>query len=291
MTARAPALIALLPALALLAACSPDTGSSSAPASSAAPASAAPPASDTAPLSSLPQSSAPPSSAPASSEPASSAPASNAPASSSPAVFTHNPPGQLQAGGSGITDGTIYVPGMRFPIQTPNAFAQSQVWGHGGLNGPPGSQCDTPDYSYPWSDNFCEPRTYATVLCPAGTGHQGQDIRPNSCKAAVYQTAAAEPGTICQIGTYTVYLCSDTGRTYLYLHQQMNQLLVHVGDKVTRGQPLGRVSNNFGSSVTTIHLHFEIKEPVTYKGATVTTWVPPYPSLVDAYQRMLNGAP
>ena len=295
MTARAHGLRLVLPLLLALAACSPSSGpgTSSAPASSAVPASALP-ASGAPPASSLPASSLPASSLPvSSSRPVSSGvPASSsAPASSTPAAFAYNPPGKLQAGGVGVTDATIYVPGMRFPIQTPMAYAQSQVWGHGGMNGPGGGQCDTPDYSYPWSDNFCEPRAYTTPLCPSGTGHQGQDIRPNSCKAALYPTAAAEPGTICQIGTYTVYLCSDTGRTYLYLHQQMNMLKVHVGDRVTRGQELGLVSNNFGATSTTIHLHFEIKEPVTYKGATITTRVPPYSSLIDAYQRLLNGTP
>ena len=283
MSFRLSSLLLALPAVLVLASCGPttDNGSSSAPASSAAPA-----ASSALPQSALPESAAPPASE---APPASSLP----PPSAAPAAggFAFNPPGQLQAGGTGVTDTTIYVPGMRFPIEAANAYAQSQVWGRGGLSGPPGSQCDAPDYTYPWSDNFCEPRTYSTPLCPAGTGHQGDDIRPNSCKAAFYPTVAAESGTICQIGSYTVYLCSDTGRTYLYLHQQMNKLKVHVGDKVTRGQELGLVSNNFGTSSTTIHLHFEIEEPVTYQGSTITTHVPPYSSVVDAYQRLLAGNP
>ena len=180
---------------------------------------------------------------------------------------------------------------MRFPMDSGPAFADSQVYGHGGDHGPGGGQCDAVNYAYPWSDNFCEARPYSTPLCPAGTGHQGQDIRPTTCQAAVHVAVAAEPGVISQIGSYTVYLSSDTGRTYLYLHMQMNQLKVSVGDRVTRGQPLGLVSNNFGSTNTTIHLHFEIKEPVTLHGATVITRVPPYSSLVDAYQRLLAGAP
>jgi murein DD-endopeptidase MepM/ murein hydrolase activator NlpD len=71
----------------------------------------------------------------------------------------------------------------------------------------------------------------------------------------------------------------------------MDQLKVHVGDRVARGQPIGLVSNNFGSTPTTIHLHFEIKEAVSFNGSTVTTWVPPYSSVVDAYQRLLAGTP
>ena len=273
----------VLSALLAMAGCGPTTnpGSSSAPGSSAAPpASSAPPSSAEPPASSAPP-------------PASEAPpaSSSAPPSSTPADFSFNPPGQLQSGGSGVTDPTVYVPGMRFPIDTPKAFADSQVYGHGGSNGPGGSQCDAANYAYPWSDNFCEPRAYTTPLCPSGTGHQGQDIRPTTCKAATYAAVAAEDGTITQIGSYTVYLSSNTGRTYLYLHMQMNKLKVAVGDHVTRGQQLGLVSNNFGATPTTIHLHFEIKEPVSFGGSTITTRVPPYSSVVDAYQRLLAGAP
>ena len=236
------------------------------------------------PMSSIPASGLPPSGAP----PASSLPSSSAPPASN---FTYAPAGQLQSGDMGVDDATVYAPGIRFPIDQPNAFANSQVYGHGGSNGPAGSQCDPQNYAYPWHDNFCEARPYTTPLCPAGTGHQGQDIRPNACKAATYTAVAAEAGVISQIGTYTVYLTSDTGRTYLYLHMQMDQLKVKLGDRVTRGQPLGLVSNNFGTTATTIHLHFEIKEPVSLNGSTVVTRVPPYSSLVDAYQSLLAGDP
>jgi murein DD-endopeptidase MepM/ murein hydrolase activator NlpD len=62
------------------------------------------------------------------------------------------------------------------------------------------------------------------------------------------------------------------------------------GAKVKRGQQIGWVSNNFGGSATTFHLHFEIKQAVTDgNGHMVFTWVPPYPSLVAAYTKLLNG--
>lgn len=265
---------AALPAVGLtliLAGCGqPDNGSSSA---SSAPASAASP--------------------PAASSASSAPPASSTPPSAGPpaAGFSYNPPGKLQTGGLGVTDATVYDPGIRFPIEQAPAYPNSQVWGHGGMNGPGGDQCDAADYSYPWSDDFCETRGYSTPLCPSGTGHQGDDIRPGTCEAAVHPAVAAEDGVISQIGTYTVYLSGASGRLYLYLHMQMNKLKVSVGDHVTRGQELGLVSNNFGSSSTTIHLHFEIKEPVTLSGATITTNVPPYTSLIDAYQRLLAGTP
>jgi murein DD-endopeptidase MepM/ murein hydrolase activator NlpD len=182
----------------------------------------------------------------------------------------------------------VYAPGIRFPIEAPKAYANSQVWGHGGAQGS-GGQCDPANYSYPWSDNFCETRDWSAPLCPTGKGHQGQDIRPNSCAKGKYTAVAAEAGTITHIGIYTVYLSADSGRTFRYLHLDMAHLKVVAGQRVTRGQAIGFVSDNFGSTSTTIHLHFEIKEPVTDGTATIVTFVPPYSSLVDAYQRMLAG--
>jgi len=203
--------------------------------------------------------------------------------------FKFNPAGQLHANsGQGDADPTIYAPGMRFPIEKPRAFANSQVWGHGGLHGP-GGECDAENYGYPWSDNFCETRDFTAPLCPAGTGHQGQDIRPNSCARDKYIAVAAEAGTITHIGTFTVYLNADSGRVFRYLHLDMHNLKVGLGDKVARGQAIGYVANDFGTTQTTIHLHFEIRETVTDGTATITTFVPPYTSLVDAYQRMLAG--
>ena len=186
----------------------------------------------------------------------------------------------------------VWVPGMRFPIENAPAFANSQVFGVGGSNGPAGNgQCDMRNYSFPWHDNFCENRSYTTALCPSGTGHQGQDIRPATCRRSMYRAVAAEAGQITQIGTYTVYLTADSGRLYRYLHMDMNRLLVGVGARVTRGQPLGFVSNDFGMTSTTIHLHFEIKAAVTRNGISTFTWVPPYSSLVAAYENLLRETP
>jgi murein DD-endopeptidase MepM/ murein hydrolase activator NlpD len=228
---------------------------------------------------------------PAPAPPASSAPASSAPAPAG-AAFAYDLPGSAHAtGGKGFSDASVFVPGMRFPIDQPKAFANSQVYGHGGASGPGGGQCDAQNYAYPWHDNFCEALAYKTPMCPAGNGHQGQDIRPSSCVKARWLAVAAEAGKITQIGSYTVYLTADDGRVFRYLHLQMDQLKVRIGDRVERGQPIGYVSNNFGKTPTTIHLHFEVKEPVTKGGKSLFTFVPPYSSLVDGYQRLLAGAP
>ena len=226
--------------------------------------------------------------------PAMAAAASDTPATKPPAAssFTFNPPGSAHAtGGRSFTDQTIFVPDMRFPIAEPDAFANSQVYGRGGSLGSGGGQCDAVNYRYPWQDNFCEARGYKTPMCPSGNGHQGQDIRPGACVRAHYTAVAAEPGRITQIGSYTVYLTADDGRVFRYLHLQMDQLKVKKGDHVDRGQPIGLVSNNFGATPTTIHLHFEVKEPVTRDGKALFTFVPPYTSLVSAYQRLQVGTP
>ncbi len=61
---------------------------------------------------------------------------------------------------------------------------------------------------------------------------------------------------------------------------------------VERGQHLGKVSADFGGNATTIHVHFEIKAPVSIgDNPASVTFVPTYTSLVDSYGRLLNGAP
>jgi murein DD-endopeptidase MepM/ murein hydrolase activator NlpD len=208
-------------------------------------------------------------------------------------AFAFEPPGALPPGtGNGIASSTIYVTGMRYPLEKAPSFLNSQVYGHGGLN-QPGSQCDAVNYSYPWRDNFCETRTRSTAMCPAGKGHQGQDIRAATCgNAHLHSAVAAEPGKITYIGEYTVTLTADSGVFYRYLHMQMDDLKVTLGDRVARGQQLGWVSNNFGNTVTTFHLHFEIKAPVALAdGSSQIRFVPPYATLIDSYKRLLQGTP
>lgn len=223
--------------------------------------------------------------------------------------FPHNPATQLVANsGSGYTDTSNWAPGICFPLaQTPD-YANSQVYGPGGDHYPTvsasnhGSQCDAANYSYPWKDNFCESRSqWNNPVCVAGTGHQGQDIRPSTCKKDTYWAVAAEDGVITQIGSYTVAMTGSGSphRIYRYLHMLKSSIHVAVGDHVVRGQKLGLVSNNLGVSngvqqYTTIHLHFEVRiaQAETMGDGTQLTanaFVPPYTALVDAYQRKLAG--
>jgi len=220
------------------------------------------------------------------------------PPAPSPATFDHGPAGQLPSGqGSGYLDRTVWAPAMCWPLQEAG-FANSQVYGPGGGMGPPGkpSQCDSLNYTLPWRDNFCEARSRTSPLCASGTGHQGQDIRPATCKKNEHWAVATEAGTITDVGTYTVTLVGKASPhyTYRYLHMQMTTLAVAEGTKVTAGQKLGKVSNDFGGTPTTIHLHFEMRAGLAGmttdgKPVAIQTFIPPYLSLAEAYQRKLNG--
>ena len=210
--------------------------------------------------------------------------------------FPHHPAGELiSSSGSGYTDRSNWAPGICFPL-VDKAYANSQVYRPGGTNGGGGGQCDSSNYSYPWQDNFCETRSWNNVVCASGQGHQGQDIRPETCVKNKYWAVATEDGVITQVGSYTVALTGNGSphRIYRYLHMQSASLKVALGDHVVRGQKLGLVSNNMGDTATTIHLHFEIRvaQAEAMSDGTLlaaSSFVPPYTALVDAYQRKLAG--
>lgn len=217
-----------------------------------------------------------------------------------PVTFEYHAPGDLIPGtGSGLGDDTIYAPNMLFPIKTAPTWPQSMVYRLGGAVG--GDQCDPANYDLPWRDNFCEKRssTRNTPMCPTNKVHQGQDIRVGSaadCNTlrsqakrdrGVHEVIAVEDGIIQHIGTYSVQLKgTQTGNIYSYLHLNMRRLRVSALDTVSAGDTLGFVSNDFGSTPTTFHLHFEIKAPIEGEGII---HVPPYMSLVAAYERREGG--
>ena len=197
-------------------------------------------------------------------------------------LFTYRPPGDLVKGsGTGVTSPTVYVSDIRFPVEQPKAYLNSQVYGIGGKFGPPGSWKDARNYAYPWRDNFCESRTRRTPACPSGSGHQGVDIRPRGPEDKTYWAVAAEDGKIASVGLYSVFLTGVSGTQYRYLHLEMAQLAIKQGDVVERGRRIGLISNDFGGTATPVHLHFEILQNATGRGLR---HVPPYSSLVQAYQ-------
>lgn len=214
-------------------------------------------------------------------------------------VFSYYAPGALLPGsGQGDTDQIVYAPGITFPIADAPAYLQSQVFTFGGGIGG-GDQCDVRNFSYPWRDNFCETRSRNrnSPFCPASKIHQGQDIRvgtPSDCVAlrqtapanrTLHRVVAVEDGTISHIGSYSLNLRAG-GRIYKYMHMNMAALQVEEYDTVKAGDLIGYVSNDFGGAATTMHLHFEIVQNTADSG-----WVhvPPYLSLVEAYERRENG--
>ena len=208
--------------------------------------------------------------------------------------FSYYPAGVLQPSTSGWGrkgDNYIYAPNIRFPLESAPAYLNSQVYGIGGLHGPKGSLCDQRNYQYPWRDNYCETRSWSMPLCPAGKGHQGVDIRASSCEKRKYYAVAVENGVITYVGKYSVSLRGVTGRTYRYLHLDKPTLRVRSGQRVQRGQRIGLVSDNMGSTKTSIHLHFDIKQTIRVDGRSKRVYIPPYSSLVDAYRRLLQGRP
>jgi murein DD-endopeptidase MepM/ murein hydrolase activator NlpD len=75
---------------------------------------------------------------------------------------------------------------------------------------------------------------------------------------------------------------------------QMAALAVKEGDGVVPGQKLGKVGNDFDGAPTTIHLYFELRAGVAGvttddKAVVLHTFLPPYLSLAEAYQRKWNG--
>jgi hypothetical protein len=208
--------------------------------------------------------------------------------------FTYQPAGDLESGTQGRPTDRIWAPGMRFPVREAPAYANSQVWGHGGSEGPGGSQCDRANYSYPWWDNYCEPRQWDMPMCPGGTGHQGQDIRPQTCDDATYWTVAAEAGTITDDSGTAIKLKTDSGRTHRYLHLEPSSVVVDVGDELQPGDKIGKISNYTGGEYpTTLHLHYDFRQYVQSDpkdGSVIdgTVYVSPYMSLVDAYLRLLG---
>jgi murein DD-endopeptidase MepM/ murein hydrolase activator NlpD len=208
-----------------------------------------------------------------------------------PANFA-NEPGELEPNsGTGRHDTTIYFPSMRFPLEQGPAFLNSQVYRPGGEHGSAGGQCDSVNYSYPWRDNFCESRNWPVAFCPTGKGHQGQDIRPSACRKDTYWAVAAEDGVIAQVGTFSISLQATNGIIFRYLHLKMDELAVQELDEVKKGDRLGKVSNWFGKTTTTIHLHFDAKGAVRVGDGRVVSYLPPYMSLISSYKKLMGEIP
>jgi hypothetical protein len=246
-------------------------------------------------------------------------------------VFTYYGPGDLipgtgSKGQSGRVDYTVYSK-IRFPIAEAPAFANSQSfmnWGDCDQTGrvmlgrrgtTPAYRCRVNDqmliadeaaadnYAYPWRDNFCEHRYFSVGECPAGLGHQGQDIRPAACarrgpgadRCEPYQhdVVAARDGIVIrspeQMAFYVVTNTANERVRYRYLHmspKQLDENGILNGRVVREGEVIGKVGNYFKRERgTTYHLHFDMQVPTRYGWVFVN----PYMTLVAAYERQIGA--
>lgn len=219
-------------------------------------------------------------------------------------VFSYVPVGDLLPNsGPGHVDATIYQPDIAFPLEDA-AFLNSQVYRYGGgmgsVNGMEGGQCNGENYDYPWQDTFCESRSRSQIMCPTG-GHEGLDIRPATCipnSGETHWAVAVDDGRIVGLegSRYTVKLQTADGTLYRYMHLDMSELAISDGEFVTKGQRIGKVSNDFFNSSgvrvpTTYHLHFEMYQNYAPDAESdpVFDQVNPYMTLVNAYEKKLRG--
>ncbi len=213
--------------------------------------------------------------------------------------FSYYPPGVLKGEGRGrVGDRYVYLPhDIVFPVEVPpgaHAYMNSQIfgaggggWGGRGVIG--GTECDPGNYDrHRNRDNYCEVRGWKMPLCPTGSGHQGQDIRPPTCVASKWWAVAVSDGIITRVtSNTTVVLKADDGTDYMYLSLDPSTIGVRVGDRVRKGDRLGRVSNFLGGRrATTLHLHFQARRAIRHEGKVILTDVPVYTSLIAAYRRM-----
>jgi murein DD-endopeptidase MepM/ murein hydrolase activator NlpD len=226
------------------------------------------------------------------------APGPTPPAPSGPG-FAYYPPGDLfekDKGHGRPADRFVYFPAIIFPLKLAQGqfpHLNSQIWGYGGggWNGngaSGGSESDPRNYDpMAQRDNYCEVRGWSMPLCPAGTGHQGQDIRPPSYKDNFWEAVAATDGIISNVtSNTTVQLKAADGTDYFYLHMHPKSILVKTGQTVKQGDVLGRVSKYMGGTPSTsLHLHFQVRQRIKVGDKTLQAYVPTFTSLMVALRR------
>ena len=217
--------------------------------------------------------------------------------------FGYYSPGQLLSGTgfrgqSGRRDHTVYSQ-IRFPLADAPAYASTQVYQRRGRTDAADAD-NIPPSSIPWRDNFCERRGFPVGQCPAGIGHQGQDIRPGPCKPPPGQERCTHHGDIVAVRDGVIlrsprqeaaYLFVNTGNEHIrfrYLHmnpRKMDADNLLSGRRVHEGEVIGEVSNfSKKEAGTSFHLHFDIQVPTKHGWVFVN----PYMTLVAAYERLIG---
>ena len=243
--------------------------------------------------------------------------------------FTYYAPGDLlpgtgMHGQAGRADTTVFAK-IRFPMAEAPSYVNSQVfmnWGecdftgrvaiggsgkdatyHCKVNSIPLTRDESKNYAYPWRDNFCEHRYFAVSQCPAGLGHQGEDIRPGSCllrspdadRCEPYQhnIVAVRDGLVLRDpGDQALYLVVNAPGEHIrfrYLHmdpQLLDAAGMVSGRALAAGEVIGAADNyEDRQGGTTYHLHFDVQVP-TREG---WLFVNPYMTLVAAYERLIGA--
>ncbi len=194
----------------------------------------------------------------------------------------------------GHADLTVYSQ-IRFPLEKTPAIVSSQSFS----KRKPGERSGV----YSWRDNFCEARSFQVGQCPAGFGHQGQDIRPAPC------LLNGESGSHCHPRRQAVVAVRDgvlirspkqeaatlqinTGREHLrfrYMHMNPSSMDadgILNGRRVAEGEKIGVVSNYLDfPNGTSYHLHFDI-QVFTRDG---WLWVNPYTTLISSYEHLIRA--
>jgi hypothetical protein len=217
-------------------------------------------------------------------------------------AFGYYAPGQILSGSgsrkrTGRTDSTVYSQ-IRFPLADAPAFAGSEL-----LRRDRDETKRDPDAhrSYSWRDNFCERRSFPVAQCPAGTGHQGQDVRALRCKLALGTDRCERRGDVVAVRGGVIlrspkqeaaYLFVNSANEHIrfrYLHMSPHKMDADgllSGRRVHEGEIIGEVSNfSMQDAGTSYHLHFDIQVP------TKDGWVfvNPYMTLVAAYERLIGA--
>jgi len=216
--------------------------------------------------------------------------------------FGYYGPGQLLSGTgfrgqAGRVDYTVYSQ-IRFPLADAPAFATSEVYQRRSR-----SQAEADDglgSTLPWRDNFCERRGFPVGQCPAGLGHQGQDIRPGPCKPPPGMEHCTNHGDIVAVRGGVILRSARQEAAYLfvnsanehirfrYLHmspRKMDADNLLSGRRVHEGEIIGEVSNfSMKEAGTSYHVHFDVQVPTKYGWVFVN----PYMTLVTAYERLIG---
>ena len=217
--------------------------------------------------------------------------------------FTYRPSGDIITNSGfrkqgGRPDVNTYSQ-IRFPLERAPAFIHSQSF----RNRKSSDERIGSNTSYPWQDNFCESRSFGVGQCPAGFGHQGQDIRPAPCPPGNESSERCDPkqqavvavrdGVLIrspkqQAATLQVNTRTEHVR-FRYMHMNPSDLDadgILSGRRVREAEKIGVVSNYLDfPNGTSRHLHFDV-QVFTRDG---WLWVNPYTTLASAYERLIRG--